>query len=160
VPWTSCGGRLLILICVPVMDLNERFHLALPETIYETAGGYVFGMLGQVAQVGDEVRVEGGILRVVATHMSSSLSRRGGPRALPGPAERSPARVGPVPSCRTSAGDRGGALRIHLTLQVHGSVHGGEGQGPQGSSHLPGVQVYRGAPSPFPSLWCIFCRGW
>jgi CBS domain containing-hemolysin-like protein len=51
---------------VPVADLNERFRLSLPETIYETAGGYVFGMLGRVARVGDEVRVEGGILRVVA----------------------------------------------------------------------------------------------
>jgi CBS domain containing-hemolysin-like protein len=51
---------------VPVSDLNERFHLSLPETIYETAGGFVFGMLGRVARVGDEVWVEGGILRVVA----------------------------------------------------------------------------------------------
>jgi CBS domain containing-hemolysin-like protein len=59
-------GEVQVEGSVPVADLNERFHLALPETIYETVGGYVFGTLGRVARVGDEVRVEGGILRVVA----------------------------------------------------------------------------------------------
>jgi CBS domain containing-hemolysin-like protein len=34
--------------------------------MYETVGGFVFGSLGRVAVVGDEVPVAGGVLRVVA----------------------------------------------------------------------------------------------
>jgi CBS domain containing-hemolysin-like protein len=34
--------------------------------MYETVGGFVFGTLGRVALVGDEVTVAGGVLRVVA----------------------------------------------------------------------------------------------
>ena len=45
-------------------DFNERFDEALPEDQYETVGGYVFGSLGRVAQVGDEVQIGSGLLRV------------------------------------------------------------------------------------------------
>ncbi|MDQ3557048.1 MAG: hypothetical protein M3409_09780, partial [Gemmatimonadota bacterium] len=33
--------------------------------LYETIGGYVFGTLGRITEVGDEVVVPGGTLRVV-----------------------------------------------------------------------------------------------
>jgi putative hemolysin len=51
---------------VSLDEVNERFDLALPVGEYETVGGYVFGRLGRVAEVGDEVSVAGGSFRVVA----------------------------------------------------------------------------------------------
>ena len=59
-------GEVRIGGAVPLAEVNERFGLSLPEEDYETVGGYVFGTLGRVAEVGDEVAVSGGILRVVA----------------------------------------------------------------------------------------------
>src|SRR5690606_3507070 len=50
---------------VPVWEVNERFGLGLPEEQHETVGGYVFGTLGRIAQVGDEVAVPQGIFRVL-----------------------------------------------------------------------------------------------
>ncbi len=51
---------------VSVAEMNQRFAFSLPEDMYETVGGYVFGTLGRIAEVGDEVAVPGGVLRVVA----------------------------------------------------------------------------------------------
>jgi putative hemolysin len=51
---------------VPLRDVNERFGLELPEALFDTVGGYVFGRLGRVARVGDEIDFPGGRLRVLA----------------------------------------------------------------------------------------------
>jgi CBS domain containing-hemolysin-like protein len=51
---------------VPLWEVNERFGLALPEDVYDTLGGYVFGQIGRIAEVGDETEVDGGRFRVVA----------------------------------------------------------------------------------------------
>ena len=51
---------------VPLGDVNERFGLGLPDDVYETVGGFVFGRLGRIAEVGDEVAFDGGRFRVVA----------------------------------------------------------------------------------------------
>jgi putative hemolysin len=59
-------GEIRVSGTVPVSEVNDRFGLGLSEEQYETLGGYVFGTLGRVAKVGDEVEVPGGILRVVA----------------------------------------------------------------------------------------------
>jgi CBS domain containing-hemolysin-like protein len=59
-------GEIRISGSVTVSEMNERFELNLPEDLYETVGGFVFGTLGRVGQVGDEVAVSGGVLRVVA----------------------------------------------------------------------------------------------
>jgi CBS domain containing-hemolysin-like protein len=59
-------GEVRISGSVSVAEVNERFGFALPEDIYETVGGYVFGTLGRIAVVGDEVTVTGGVLRVIA----------------------------------------------------------------------------------------------
>src|SRR5690606_29660809 len=59
-------GEIRISGSVPLFEVNERFGLGLPENLYETIGGYVFGTIGRVAKVGDEVPVTGGVLRVVA----------------------------------------------------------------------------------------------
>jgi len=58
-------GAVRISGSVPLSEVNERFDLSLPEDLHETIGGYVFGTLGRVAQVGDEVVVPGGVLRVL-----------------------------------------------------------------------------------------------
>lgn len=36
-------------------DVNERFGLDLPEDLFETIGGFVFGQLGRIAETGDEI---------------------------------------------------------------------------------------------------------
>ncbi|HSK20707.1 MAG TPA: hemolysin family protein [Longimicrobiales bacterium] len=59
-------GEVRISGSVPVTEVNERFELDLPEDMYETVGGFVFGTLGRVGKVGDEVTVTGGVLRVIA----------------------------------------------------------------------------------------------
>jgi len=38
-----------------IYEVNERFGLELPEEDYDTIGGYIFGALGRVPLVGDEV---------------------------------------------------------------------------------------------------------
>jgi putative hemolysin len=39
--------------------VNQRCGLALPEEDFDTLGGYVFGALGRVPDVGDVVPVQG-----------------------------------------------------------------------------------------------------
>jgi putative hemolysin len=51
---------------VPLWEVNERFDLDLPEDVYDTLGGFVFGQLGRIPDVGDEVPTQGGRFRVVA----------------------------------------------------------------------------------------------
>jgi putative hemolysin len=60
------GGEVRIGGAVPISEVNERFALDLPEDQHDTVGGFVFGALGRVAEVGDEVRLPHGSLRVVA----------------------------------------------------------------------------------------------
>lgn len=50
---------------IPILDVNERLELNLPEEDYDTAGGYVFGTLGRLPRVGDEVTIPEGTLRVL-----------------------------------------------------------------------------------------------
>ncbi|HUE96668.1 MAG TPA: hemolysin family protein [Longimicrobiaceae bacterium] len=50
---------------VSLEEVNERFALQLPEDVYETIGGFVFGQLGRIARVGDEVVVTEGRFRVL-----------------------------------------------------------------------------------------------
>jgi putative hemolysin len=59
-------GEVRIRGDVPLWEVNERFGLALPEDLYDTIGGFVFGELGRIAEEGDEVAVRGGAFRVVA----------------------------------------------------------------------------------------------
>jgi CBS domain containing-hemolysin-like protein len=51
---------------VALWEVNERLGLQLPEEMYDTIGGYIFGHLGRIGQEGDEVQVEGGTFRVVS----------------------------------------------------------------------------------------------
>jgi putative hemolysin len=60
------AGEVRVRGDVPLWEVNERFDLHLPEEVYDTLGGYVFGQLGRIAEVGDEVVAEGARFRVVA----------------------------------------------------------------------------------------------
>ncbi len=52
-------GDVLIDAGVLISDVNERFGLRIPEEEFDTVGGFVFGTLGRVPEVGDVVRVTG-----------------------------------------------------------------------------------------------------
>jgi putative hemolysin len=58
-------GEIRIRGAVPLWEVNERFDLDLPDDVYDTLGGFVFGQLGRIPDVGDEVEMEGAIFRVV-----------------------------------------------------------------------------------------------
>jgi CBS domain containing-hemolysin-like protein len=59
-------GRIEFRGNTPIFELNDRYGLSLPDEDYTTVGGFVFGRLGRVARVGDEVTMPGGILKVLA----------------------------------------------------------------------------------------------
>lgn len=52
-------GDVLIDAGVLIHDVNERFGLTIPEEEFDTIGGFVFGTLGRVPEVGDAVAVTG-----------------------------------------------------------------------------------------------------
>jgi len=52
-------GDVLIDAGVLISDVNERFGLRIPEEEFDTVGGFVFGTLGRVPEVGDRVPVPG-----------------------------------------------------------------------------------------------------
>src|SRR5918912_387278 len=49
------GGRIALDGLLPLEDVNERLGLDLEDPHYATLGGYVFGRLGRMPHVGDEV---------------------------------------------------------------------------------------------------------
>lgn len=59
-------GQVQINGSVAVTDVNEHLDLSLPEEDYDSIGGFVFGSLGRMPETGDEVAVDGGLLRVLA----------------------------------------------------------------------------------------------
>ena len=61
----TAGGEILLAGGAPIAELNERYHLQLPEDEYTTVGGYILGRLGRIAQKGDEVLFPAGRLRVL-----------------------------------------------------------------------------------------------
>ena len=50
-------GDVLIDAGVLISDVNERFGLRIPEEEFDTVGGFVFGSLGRVPELGDAVSV-------------------------------------------------------------------------------------------------------
>jgi magnesium and cobalt exporter, CNNM family len=50
----------------PIDDFNEQFHCDLPHEDYHTMAGFVFGLLGRGAELGDEVSHDGLDFRVDA----------------------------------------------------------------------------------------------
>ena len=52
-------GDVLIDAGVLISDVNERLALRIPEEEFDTVGGFVFGTLGRVPELGDAVIVQG-----------------------------------------------------------------------------------------------------
>ena len=52
-------GDVLIGAGVLISEVNERFGLRIPEEEFDTVGGFVFGTLGRVPEMGDAVAVWG-----------------------------------------------------------------------------------------------------
>ena len=61
---TTSGGETLVAGGSNIRELNEQFGTAIPEEEYTTIGGYVFGALGRLPQVGDRVSVGGATFTV------------------------------------------------------------------------------------------------
>jgi putative hemolysin len=59
-------GEINVSGAVSLDEMNERFDLELPDDTYDTLGGFVFGELSRIPEVGDEVSFNGGKLRVVS----------------------------------------------------------------------------------------------
>lgn len=59
-------GQVRIRGEVALWEVNERFGLDLPENVYDTLGGFVFGQIGRIPDIDDEVETEAGAFRVVA----------------------------------------------------------------------------------------------
>lgn len=78
-------GEVRISGDVSLGEVNERFDLELPEDLYDTVGGFVFGQLGRIAEIGDEIEFDGGRFRVLAMD-----GRRVERVAFIAPADRSP----------------------------------------------------------------------
>jgi len=53
------SGEVLVNATLSVRDLNEELDLDLPDDDWDSVGGLVFGTLGRVPAVGDEVTVDG-----------------------------------------------------------------------------------------------------
>lgn len=58
------NGEVRIEGAMPLREAGERLGLDLPIDAYDTVGGFVFGELGRVPEVGDIVSVSGGRFRV------------------------------------------------------------------------------------------------
>ena len=59
------AGEVRMAGTIPLWEVNERYELELPEDEYTTIGGFVFGQVGHIPDVGAEVRIPGGLLRVL-----------------------------------------------------------------------------------------------
>jgi len=53
------NGDYLVVGSMPISRLNDELELKVPESEYDTIGGFIFGMLGRVPAVGDSVEHQG-----------------------------------------------------------------------------------------------------
>jgi len=58
-------GRVRVHGTFPIDDFNEQFGTELEVEDYHTMAGIVFGALGRAPEVGDEVQIDGLVLRVM-----------------------------------------------------------------------------------------------
>ena len=62
----SRQGEIIIPGETNIGELNERYGLSVPDGDYTTIGGYVFGALGRLPQVGDKITAGGAVFTVRA----------------------------------------------------------------------------------------------
>ncbi|HEX7310307.1 MAG TPA: hemolysin family protein [Gaiellaceae bacterium] len=70
----------------PIDDFNEQFGRNLPQEDYHTVAGFVFGLLGRAAEVGDECEADG--LRFRVDEVEGTRIQRLTVTFLPPPAEQ------------------------------------------------------------------------
>ena len=58
------NGAVRVRADVRVRELNEAYSTGFPEEEADTVGGFVFGRLGRIPKVGDEIQSEEGVLKV------------------------------------------------------------------------------------------------
>lgn len=56
---TLVNGDYLVVGSMPISRLNDELELKVPETEYDTIGGFIFGMLGHVPVQGESVDFDG-----------------------------------------------------------------------------------------------------
>lgn len=59
-------GSVTVDGAMPVGDVNDRFGTTLDDTDYTTLGGFLFGQLGRLPKVGDQVPVDGHLFEIAA----------------------------------------------------------------------------------------------
>ncbi len=64
-PAAGGGEAPVVSGATPLRDVNHAFGLALDEADYTTIGGYLFGLLGRLPKVGDQVAVKGAVFEIV-----------------------------------------------------------------------------------------------
>ena len=62
----DADGEIRIRGEVQLWEVNERFSLDLPEDVFDTIGGFVFGQIGRIPALDDTVETESGSFRVIA----------------------------------------------------------------------------------------------
>jgi CBS domain containing-hemolysin-like protein len=63
---STAEGHLSVPGDLPIQELNERYHLHLPEGDYVTLAGLVLSLMGRVPTVGEQVQIDGLTLQVTA----------------------------------------------------------------------------------------------
>ena len=53
------NGESLVDAGMSIEDFNEHFRVDLPDTEFDTVGGYLFGLLEHVPVVGETLEIEG-----------------------------------------------------------------------------------------------------
>ncbi len=61
----AAGGVTQLSGATPLRDVNSALGLDLDEQDYTTIGGYLFGALGRLPKVGDQVAVKGAVFEIV-----------------------------------------------------------------------------------------------
>ena len=82
---TPAGAGSVIAGATPVGDVNESYGLSLDPGDYTTVGGLVFGALGRLPKVGDQVRLPGVTFEVVTMEGRRVGQLRVQPGAAPPP---------------------------------------------------------------------------
>ncbi|HEX4573777.1 MAG TPA: hemolysin family protein [Gemmatimonadales bacterium] len=59
------GSAPLLAGSTPIREVNDVFGLGLDEGAYTTIGGYLFGVLGRLPKVGDQVAVKGAVFEIM-----------------------------------------------------------------------------------------------
>lgn len=82
---TPAGAGSLVPGSTPVSEVNETYGLSLDPGDYTTIGGLVFGALGRLPKVGDQVRLPAGGGNATFEIVTMEGRRVGQVRVIPGP---------------------------------------------------------------------------